>query len=313
MPTWGKINADLQKYIKDKDIYAFDKIRRFHLEELNKYTKRDTIIYASRWTQGDAPPNLVSINDEDIQGFMESVAGLKGKSLDLILHTGGGSAEASDAIVSYLRSKFDDIRVIIPQAAMSAGTMIACSANVIVMGKQSSIGPIDPQFILQTSVGIQSLPAHAIIEQFKMAQQDCATNPKNLNSWLPMLSQYGPALIVRCHDQIAFGKSLINNWLKEYMFENENDQLAESVAEYLSNHGNFKTHSKHISAVDAAKIGLKIQSLEDDNVLQDKVLSAFHATTIAFGGTPATKIIANHNGNCFVKNMGVAIPSPKKV
>lgn len=86
--------------------------------------------------------------------------------MTLILHTGGGSAEATDAIVSYLRQKFKDIRILIPQAAMSAGTMLACSGNVIVMGKQSSIGPIDPQFILQTSVGIQSIPAHAILEQF---------------------------------------------------------------------------------------------------------------------------------------------------
>ena len=43
---------------------------------------------------------MVTINDEDIHAFMEAIAGLQGSSLDLILHTGGGSAEATDAIVS---------------------------------------------------------------------------------------------------------------------------------------------------------------------------------------------------------------------
>lgn len=56
---------------------------------------------------------------------MEAVYGLRNEKLDLIVHSGGGSAEATDAIVSYLRQKFKHIRIIIPQAAMSAGTMLA--------------------------------------------------------------------------------------------------------------------------------------------------------------------------------------------
>ena len=237
---------------------------------------------------------------------MEAIAGLHGENLDLILHTGGGSAEAADAIVSYLRLKFNNIRIIIPQAAMSAGTMLACSANIIVMGKQSSIGPIDPQFILQTAVGVQAIPAHAILEQFKKAQDDCRDNPKNLNSWLPMLSQYGPALLVRCQDQIDFGKELVGNWLKAYMFVNGPQTCADTIAEYLSNHGNFKTHGKHINIDKAKEIGLKIDSLEDDQDFQDRVLSAFHATMHAFGSTNTAKIVANQNGNCYLKQFNIS-------
>jgi hypothetical protein len=275
---------------------------------LSSYTGRDTIIYATRWTSGDAPPNLVSITDEDIHAFMEAVSGLNCENLDLIIHSGGGSAEATDAIVSYLRQKFKHIRIVIPQAAMSAGTMLACSADVIVMGKQSSIGPIDPQFILQTAVGVQAIPAHAILEQFKKAQDDCSANPKNLNSWLPMLSQYGPALLVRCQDQIDFGKELVGNWLKAYMFKNEGVEMPDKIADYLSNHGNFKTHGKHISIEKAIEIGLKIEQLENNQDFQDKVLSAFHATMHAFGSTNTAKIIANQNGNCYLKQFNSITP-----
>ncbi len=188
---------------------------------------------------------------------------------------------------------------------MSAGTMLACSANVIVMGKQSSIGPIDPQFILQTSVGLQAIPAHAILEQFKKAQEDCSINPKNLNSWLPMLSQYGPALLVRCQDQIDFGKELVGNWLKAFMFGGESPEIPNQIAEYLSNHANFKTHGKHISIDKAKEIGLKIESLETNQKFQDKVLSAFHATMHAFGSTNTAKVVANQNGNCYLKQFNV--------
>ena len=272
MPTWGNILGEIRQSIQKGDQQAFDTIRNKYLSQHAALTGRDTIIYASRWTSGDAPPNLVSITDEDIHAFMEAISGLKNDSLDLILHSGGGSAEATDAIVSYLRQKFKHIRIIIPQAAMSAGTMLACSADVIVMGKQSSIGPIDPQFILQTSVGLQAIPAHAILEQFKRAQEDCSLNPKNLNSWLPMLNQYGPALLVRCQDQIDFGKELVGNWLKAYMFKGETEVIPDQIAEYLSNHANFKTHGKHISLEKASEIGLKILPLESDQQLQDSVV-----------------------------------------
>lgn len=301
MPTWGQLLEEIRSQIQAGDQQAFDTVRNKYLKELSSFTGRDTIIYATRWTSGDAPPNLVSINDEDIHAFMEAISGLKCKDLDLIIHTGGGSAEATDAIVSYLRQKFKHIRIIIPQAAMSAGTMLACSADIIVMGKQSSIGPIDPQFILQTAVGVQSIPAHAILEQFKRAQEDCSTNPKNLNSWLPMLSQYGPALLVRCQDQIDFGKELVGDWLKSYMFKDEGDEIPDKIAEYLSNHGNFKTHGKHINIIKAMEIGLKIEQLESNQDFQDKVLSAFHATMHSFGSTNTAKIIANQNGNCYIK------------
>jgi len=305
MPTWGQILGEIKQQISNGDQQAFDTVRNKYLGELSAFTGRDTIIYATRWTSGDAPPNLVSITDEDIQAFMEAIAGLQGKELDLIIHTGGGSAEATDAIVSYLRQKFNHIRIIIPQAAMSAGTMLACSADMIVMGKQSSIGPIDPQFILQTSVGLQAIPAHAILEQFKKAQEDCSANPKNLNSWLPMLSQYGPALLVRCQDQIDFGKELVGNWLKAFMFKREGPDVPDQIADYLSNHANFKTHGKHISIEKAIEIGLKVESLETSQEFQDKVLSAFHATMHAFGSTNTAKVVANQNGNCYLKQFNV--------
>ena len=306
MPTWGQILNDIQSRIQGGDQRAFDTVRNQYLKQLSDHTGRNVIVYASRWTSGDAPPNLVTIIDEDIQGFMEAIHGLKGDQLDLLLHTGGGSAEAADAIVSYLRQKFKNIRIIIPQAAMSAGTMLACSSDEIVMGKHSFIGPIDPQFILQTSVGIQAVPAHAIIEQFEKAQKEIGDNPKLLNSWLPMLSQYGPALLIQCKNQIEFGQQLVESWLNNFMFHGKDGADAKRIAEHLSNHGNFKTHSKHIN-IDAAKaLGLNVSDLESNQDFQEHVLSAFHATMLTLN-TAAVKIICNQNGNAFVKQMPIQI------
>ena len=107
--------------------------------------------------------------------------------------------------------------------------------------------------------------------------------------------------------QIDFGKELVGNWLKAYMFKDQGAEISDKIAEYLSNHGNFKTHGKHIGIEKAMEIGLRIEQLESNQVFQDRVLSAFHATMHAFGSTNTAKIIANQNGNCYLKQFN---PTP---
>ena len=98
---------------------------------------------------------------------MEVTQGLVGRQIDLVLHSPGGSPEAAEAVVSYLRSRFSHIRVIVPNLAMSAATMMACTANEIIMGKHSFLGPTDPQLVLSTPLGVRSVPAQATLDQFE--------------------------------------------------------------------------------------------------------------------------------------------------
>jgi hypothetical protein len=313
MPTWGELLKELKDLEQQGVRPPFDSVRRKYLTSLYEYTNRNTIVYASQWTQpGNVDPNIISITDEDIQGIMEVIHGLTGKSLDLILHSPGGSAEATEAIVSYLRTKFDDIRVIIPHAAMSAATMLACSANEIILGKHSFIGPIDPQIRINTQFGPQVAPAQAILEQFKLAQSECR-DPQKMGSWLPILSQYGPALLVQCKHALDLSKLLVSEWLEKYMFAGKEDasDLSAKIAGILADHDRFKSHGRHINRNQSKEFGLIIDDLEEDQKFQDLVLSVFHSTTHTFGGTTAVKIIENHLGKAFIKQQGmVLIPQP---
>jgi len=306
MPTWGELLIELNQEVASGNKNAFDFLRRKYLTQLYQKTGRNVILYASAWTQTgkNVDPGLLSITEEDLQGLMEVVHGLKGKKLDLIIHSPGGSPTATEALVTYLRTKFNDIRVIVPHAAMSAATMLACSANKIVMGKHSFIGPIDPQIILQTKLGTMSVPAQAIIDQFKMAQKECQS-PELLASWFPILEQYGPALITQCDNALKLSEELVSKWLAKYMFAKKNNakKLATKLAKYLTDHREFKTHSRHIDRNEARKNGLIIENLEDDQDFQDLVLSIYHATTLTLSSTAAVKLIENHLGKAFVKQV----------
>ncbi len=317
MPTWSGILQELKESLTEGGPPDFDGIRRKYLAAAHAHSARDTILYAVKFTQHDPtiPPDLVSITDEDIQGIMEVIHGLSGPNLDLILHSPGGSLEAAEGLVRYLRSKFEHIRVVVPQLAMSAATMVACAADRIVMGKHSSLGPTDPQIVVNTPLGRRMIPAAAIMEQFQWAIEECQDR-KNLAAWLPMLNQYGPDLLVQCQNVSQLSEKLVANWLATYMFKGDpkNKSKARSIAKWLAKHSSHKTHGRHIDRDTLEQRGLTIDRLEHDQNAQEIFLSVFHATTHTFDATSAVKIIENHLGKAFIKtNMARIIkPQPQK-
>ena len=302
MPIWSEILGELSATAERERPPAFDPVRRKYLDGLHRFTQRDTILYASAWIQKPDVSVGIGIDDEDIQALMEVTQGLDGDELDLILHSPGGSPEAAEAIVSYLRSRFSKIRVIVPNLAMSAATMIACAADEIVLGKHSFLGPTDPQLPLSTPLGRRWVPAHALLAQFRKAQAESA-DPTKLAAWLPMLGQYGPDLLVRCEIALLMSKELVATWLERYMLAGSEDatRRARAIAEWLADHETLKSHARHIPREALRERGMVIRNLEDDEQFQDLSLSVFHATTHTFMGTAAIKIVENHMGRAFVK------------
>lgn len=207
-----------------------DLIRRQYLSDLHNYTGHDTIVYAASFPCNipGVSGNLLSIGLNDIQGFMTCINGLKSDKLDLIIHSPGGSLEAAEQLVQYIRAKYKYIRAIVPQNAMSAATMLACACDEIVMGKQSAIGPIDPQMVLTKPNGITySLPAHSILADFDRAKTEISNNPDTAKVWIPKLLEIPNGFLDLCTKTIMLSKSKVAEWLNLYMFKNEiNSELA---------------------------------------------------------------------------------------
>lgn len=123
MPSWAEVLEEVKSVGG-----AHDVVRRKYLKELPEHTKRNIIAYYSDWLQlPGLPAATLSLTDSDKNGFMACVHGMdRSNGLDLLLHTPGGSTAATESIIDYLCHMFGhDIRAIIPQLAMSAGTMIA--------------------------------------------------------------------------------------------------------------------------------------------------------------------------------------------
>ena len=283
MGNWNNIYDEIRNTQSQ-----FDYVRLKYLEELSKYTHRNTIAYYSSWLNKPHADNL-DINDSDMNGFMNCVHELDCQiGLDLIVHTPGGDPSAAEIIVHYLREKFNnDIRIIVPQLAMSAGTMIACAGKEIIMGRQSSLGPIDPQF--------NGIPAYNIRQEFEEAKEDLKDHPENAQYWAIKLQQYPAAFMKTAIDAMNLSEDLVRQWLGTCMFNENDDGVIDSIVSTLSNHDMSKIHGRHLTADYCKGIGLKVVMMEDDNELQDKILSVHHAYMITLDATSTIKVIENQN------------------
>jgi len=309
MPTWGEIvseQARPENRLPDGRP-NHDRVRRKYLLELHQLTGRPVIVYSSAFL--DKQSGDMSITLGDVQGFMNAVAGITDRALDLLITTPGGSPEATESIVSYLRTKFDHIRAFIPVAAMSAGTMLALGCDEIIMGNHSQLGPIDPQFTLPTPDGPRSAPGQAVLEQFEKAKLDLATNPQNLAAWMPILRSYAPGLLAICEDQREVGKRMVQQWLEQYMLRDDPDKAAKAkaAAGWFANYEYFGSHGRRVSIEDVQALGLTVRVLEDEQALQDAVLTVHHCFSLTLSNTPATKIIENHLGKAYVKLSGESL------
>lgn len=304
MPTWGEVLDELNRpeNTLPNGRPNHDAVRRRYLAALAQRTGRAVIVYSTAFLDKDSASN-VAITLGDLQGFMNAAANLdQMRELDLLITSPGGSPEATESIISYLRTQFDHIRAFVPVAAMSAATMLALGCDEIVMGAHSQLGPIDPQFTIRTPEGPRSAPGQAILDQFDQAKEECR-DPQNIAAWMPILRAYLPGLLSMCRDQREVAQRMVRQWLSQYMLRDDpkGDEKAAAAAEWFANYEYFGSHGRRVSLEDVQGLGLRVTALEDDQDLQDAVLSVHHAYSVTYSGTPAVKIIENHLGRAYVK------------
>lgn len=310
MSCWADLTTQLNQLPPDQRGPWIQGTLAAKVQELAAHTGRNVIFYASAFLQKPQVPGIfISIAPEDINGYMSAIHGMDcKKGLLLMMHTPGGSAEAAETIVDYLWSKFDNIDVLIPTYAMSAGTMISLSADRIIMGRQSQLGPTDPQFFIES----RTFSAHSIVAQFDEAKTEIAKDPKLASAWAPVLASFGPALLQEARKAMAYGESMVRSWLAGRMFKGDADPAAKSdvVAKHFSgsHHG---SHGHRISRTEARAQGVNIVDLEDDKPLQDLALTIYHLVTIIFENGPSAKGVFASNGSSWVKNVSLGVvPQP---
>ena len=108
------------------------------VENLEKLFKADVAFF-----YGPMPPAIQKLFRDFIEKLKSASIGTN--HLALFLNTPGGSVETVEKFVEIVRFHYCEVSFIVPDYAMSAGTVFCMSGDRIYMDYSSSLGPIDPQ------------------------------------------------------------------------------------------------------------------------------------------------------------------------
>jgi len=218
------------------------------------------------------------------------------QTLSLILHSPGGDGTCVEKVVALCRAQCKHFRVIIPNRAKSAATMIALGADEILMGPSSEIGPIDAQ----VPVVIEGIPRYvsaqsfidardALLKQYKEAQEK-KEDPQPI---LQMIASLDIPFIEECQRMMDFGRDVVRELLSKYMFARDKDKKAkiDKIVEMLSSVKKHKVHGRFISGNTARReLKLNVRLLAKDDPLWQSVWEYYTRTDIHLGRIRAAKM-----------------------
>ena len=251
--------------------------------ELEKHFGSHVLAYS-----GPIYPGALTRYREVIEGLVAASAtassGIDPKKLVIVLTTPGGIVETVEKMVEITRHHYNDVSFVIPEMAMSAGTVWCMSGDRIWMDYASSLGPIDPQVQSQSASG-GFVPALGYLD--KVNEFIAKANANNLSAAeVIMLKSLDLAELRRFEQAKDLSISLLKQWLVSCKFKNwthhrttnpgspvtaaERLARAEQVAVELMNNSRWNSHGRMIGMRTLKEVlRLEIDDYSEIQVLRD--------------------------------------------
>ncbi|MDJ0473772.1 serine dehydrogenasease [Pantoea eucalypti] len=230
------------------------------------------------WSKDVYQPKLELIGRQDPQRV--------NRFLVIILYTTGGSVEAVEKMVEITRHFYQEVYFVIPDIAMSAGTIWCMSGDKIFMDYSSSLGPIDPQ--LQLPDG-RWVPALGYLDKSEELIKKSSEN-RITDAELMMLSNLDLAQLRRFEQARDLSIDLLKKWLVEYKFRDwtthqtnpqkqgsrvtkrQKTARAQEIAKALSDNRKWHSHSRMIGINTLVKdLKLKIEDFTNDQAMSESI------------------------------------------
>lgn len=214
-------------WVKEKDRY----LRQLLIKDIQGATKRPLFVYFAQLDQ--------SINHTDPDDLSEILSGIEGSEADFFIQTPGGNVDATEKLIGILRQRLKSWRVIVPSWAKSAGTVIALSSENIVLGINSELGPIDPQWIANG----MNIPCEILSTD--------PTQPHHLRELAKLAVQRM--------------RQLASNILSSGMMKGKTQPEIEEVLSKITSASGYKSHGAVIDYDEARALGLSVSFLPPDD------------------------------------------------
>ena len=207
------------------------------------------------------------ITRDDTIGIVELLHNVpRDSNVDFILHTGGGDIDAAEKIVSILRTAVGKghLRIIVPDYAKSAGTLICLAADKILMSDSSELGPIDPQFLKRDGDGNETW--HSVLNYLSAYQNLCTIlrdKPDDRPAQM-MLAKLDPTTVVLFEAISKRARTLAEEHLNRWMFQKKKGTYTKIAADLMDTN-RWLSHGQVIGWEDAKQLELEVQYLEPES------------------------------------------------
>lgn len=246
---------------KKTPMYEAIHASRYHRQEQIKLIQQTEGTKLISYVSGSA--NL--IDRDDILGFVDLLHNVRtGENLDLMLHTPGGDIDAAEKLITMVRTRVGNgrLRIIVPDFAKSAGTLMALGADMILMSDTSELGPIDPQITLRDTHG--NLLRHSVqayIDAYETYAELLHKNPVDTVA-STMLSKLDPAFLKLCSAACDRAQKFAESQLRFGMFRSGEPGNFTQIASELMSTKKWLSHGQMIGWADAQSIGLNVEHLD---------------------------------------------------
>jgi membrane-bound ClpP family serine protease len=182
------------------------------------------------------------------------------RRLVVVLETGGGYIETAERIATTLRKHYPWIAFMVPNRAMSAGTVLAMAGDEIWMNYFSILGPIDPQ--VERPDGKRGLiPALGYLEKYNELVAKSAKNQLTPAEAAYFVKNFDAAEMFSYQQAKNLSIQLLKKWLVTYKFKNwkrtekrnlvvtnkMRQERAEEIGKKLSDTSRWFSHGRGIS------------------------------------------------------------------
>lgn len=207
------------------------------------------------------------ITRDDTLGVVELLHNIKANTnIDFLLHTAGGDIDAAEKLMSIVRSRVGTgrLRVIVPDFAKSAGTLMALAADMIVMSDSSELGPIDPQ--IRLSDGRGNMIQHSVmsyLDAYEAHSEALRKDPDDAVARI-MLSKLDPATLNVFKAARNRAEKLAGEHLYRWMFHEKKADYTK-IASDLMDTTKWLAHGQMIGYQAAQELELVVEYLSPDN------------------------------------------------
>lgn len=225
--------------------------------------------------------------------------------LNLIINSPGGDGTIAEKIIELCRAYCTTFRVIVPNRAKSAATIIALGADEIIMGYCSELGPIDAQVPVVVSGAWHYISAQSFIDARKNIEKRFAEAKKKKEDVRPLLQQIASLdapFIDHCEKLMEFSREVARKYLAKYMFAGispapKRTQAIDKVLQRLSAVNIFKVHGRMIDGNTAkTELNLNTKLLGKNDEMWKKLWHYYVRGDVVLQRSQSVKLIESKCG-----------------